>query len=168
MFNQITVRIMRQGLNPKSRSRGGRGSNGKKGTSLRAGSIDSTSSARVRGNAHQLMDKYLALARDASASGDRVLAENYFQHADHYYRVMSSASTNNGRTATRQQLSQTAAVTVPSTDSGGIRTGEPEISECADTMGKTEVLKEKGESTVERVDDNRAESAKETVGSANS
>lgn len=45
---------------------------------------------RPRGNAQQLMEKYLALARDATSSGDRVLAENYFQHADHYYRVLNA------------------------------------------------------------------------------
>ncbi|MEO5373199.1 MAG: DUF4167 domain-containing protein [Alphaproteobacteria bacterium] len=88
---------MRQGPNPKGRSRG-RGSNNKKpGGPLRTGSFDNPPSARVRGNAHQMMDKYLALARDASSQGDRVLAENYFQHADHYYRVMSSMGAPNGR-----------------------------------------------------------------------
>jgi len=45
---------------------------------------------RMRGNAQQLMDKFLALARDATSQGDRVLAENYFQHADHYYRVINA------------------------------------------------------------------------------
>ena len=45
---------------------------------------------RMRGNAQQLMEKYLAMARDASSAGDRVLAENYFQHADHYYRVLNA------------------------------------------------------------------------------
>ena len=44
----------------------------------------------MRGNAQQLMEKYLAMARDASSAGDRVLAENYFQHADHYYRVLNA------------------------------------------------------------------------------
>lgn len=53
---------------------------------------------RPRGNAQQLMEKYLALARDASSAGDRVLAENYFQHADHYYRVLNARfeQQNNG------------------------------------------------------------------------
>lgn len=46
---------------------------------------------RVRGNANQVMDKYLALARDASSQGDRVLAENFLQHADHYFRILSAA-----------------------------------------------------------------------------
>jgi len=36
------------------------------------------------------MDKYLALARDASTLGDRVTAEGYFQHAEHYFRVMTA------------------------------------------------------------------------------
>lgn len=46
---------------------------------------------RVRGNAHQVLERYLQLARDAGAAGDRVAAENYLQHADHYYRVLSAA-----------------------------------------------------------------------------
>ncbi len=43
---------------------------------------------RPRKNYGQLREKYLAQARDAMAAGDRVLAENYFQHADHCYRMM--------------------------------------------------------------------------------
>jgi len=47
---------------------------------------------RAKGNPKQLLDKYKSLARDAMQSGDRVLAENYFQHADHYQRVMNERS----------------------------------------------------------------------------
>lgn len=43
---------------------------------------------RIRGTAQQIYDKYLALARDATSSGDRVKAENYLQHAEHYFRLM--------------------------------------------------------------------------------
>jgi hypothetical protein len=43
---------------------------------------------RIRGTAQQIFDKYQALARDASSSGDRVKAENYLQHAEHYFRMM--------------------------------------------------------------------------------
>jgi len=50
---------------------------------------------RVRGNAYQVLEKYLQLARDAGTAGDRVAAENFLQHADHYYRVV--ASMNEGR-----------------------------------------------------------------------
>jgi hypothetical protein len=45
---------------------------------------------RIRGTAQQIYDKYLALARDATSSGDRVKAENYLQHAEHYFRVTRS------------------------------------------------------------------------------
>ena len=45
---------------------------------------------RVRGTASQVYEKYQALARDAMSSGDRVMAENYGQHAEHYYRIMLS------------------------------------------------------------------------------
>src|SRR5205809_8046105 len=45
---------------------------------------------RVRGNAHQVFDKYQALAREAATSGDRIAAEAYWQYADHYYRVIQT------------------------------------------------------------------------------
>lgn len=47
---------------------------------------------RVRGNAIQVNEKYLALANDASTSGDRIKAEGFFQHAEHYYRVFMLAN----------------------------------------------------------------------------
>ncbi|MFT8674788.1 MAG: DUF4167 domain-containing protein [Acetobacter sp.] len=45
---------------------------------------------RVRGTAQQLFEKYLQLGRDATGSGDRVAAEAYFQHAEHYFRIMNA------------------------------------------------------------------------------
>src|SRR6185369_9205180 len=45
---------------------------------------------RVRGNAHQVLEKYLQMARDAGTAGDRVAAENYLQHAEHYYRMIAA------------------------------------------------------------------------------
>lgn len=52
---------------------------------------------RVRGNAHQVLERYLALARDATSQGDRISAENYYQHAEHYFRVINNANQGNGR-----------------------------------------------------------------------
>src|SRR5215469_1037739 len=43
---------------------------------------------RLRGTAAQIAQKYLSLARDALASGDLVAAESYFQHAEHYKRII--------------------------------------------------------------------------------
>src|SRR5918994_1359359 len=45
---------------------------------------------RVRGNAHQVFDKYQALAREAASSGDRIAAEAYWQYADHYFRMIQT------------------------------------------------------------------------------
>src|SRR3979490_614653 len=45
---------------------------------------------RVRGNAHQVFDKYQALAREAASQGDRILAEAYLQYADHYFRMIQT------------------------------------------------------------------------------
>lgn len=44
---------------------------------------------RVRGTAQQLFEKYLQLGRDATSVGDRVMAEGYFQHAEHYFRIVN-------------------------------------------------------------------------------
>ncbi len=46
---------------------------------------------KVRGTPQQVIDKYQALARDAQVSGDRVAAENFLQHAEHYCRLLSEA-----------------------------------------------------------------------------
>lgn len=46
---------------------------------------------KIRGNAQHIYEKYQQLARDASASGDRVMAESYLQHAEHYFRVLLAA-----------------------------------------------------------------------------
>ena len=43
---------------------------------------------KIRGTAAQIFDRYCQLARDANSSGDRVAAENFLQHAEHYYRIM--------------------------------------------------------------------------------
>jgi hypothetical protein len=46
---------------------------------------------KIRGNAHHVAEKYLQLARDAHTSSDPVAAENYLQHAEHYFRLIASA-----------------------------------------------------------------------------
>ncbi len=49
---------------------------------------------RIRGTAHQVAEKYLALAKDAASAGDRMVAENYYQHAEHYIRIINEISGN--------------------------------------------------------------------------
>src|ERR1700724_1425353 len=48
-------------------------------------------SVKIRGNAYQVFERYIALAREAQTSGDRVAAENLYQHAEHYFRIMNAA-----------------------------------------------------------------------------
>jgi hypothetical protein len=93
--------------NNRQRSRGGRGGGGGGGGGhghhkqhhghnpnrpLNRNQIFDSSGpdVRVRGNAHQVFDKYQALAREAAASGDRIQAEAYWQYADHYYRMIQT------------------------------------------------------------------------------
>jgi Domain of unknown function (DUF4167) len=50
---------------------------------------------KIRGNAHQIFERYLALAREATASGDRIAAENFYQHAEHYFRIDNARRESN-------------------------------------------------------------------------
>ncbi|MGE0120370.1 MAG: DUF4167 domain-containing protein [Dongiaceae bacterium] len=91
---------MRQGPNNRrSRGRGPRRQHG--GGNPRQQTFDSNGpDVRIRGNAYQVLEKYLAMARDAASAGDRIAAENYYQHAEHYYRIINlngGDHGNNGR-----------------------------------------------------------------------
>lgn len=81
---------MRPGQQNK-RSRG-RGNGGRKHVNPLSRSYESNGpDVKVRGNPATIAEKYVQLARDAQASGDSVMAENYFQHAEHYFRIISAA-----------------------------------------------------------------------------
>ena len=53
---------------------------------------------RIRGNAFQITEKYMTLARDAASAGDAILAESYYQHAEHYQRMINEFSSAADRT----------------------------------------------------------------------
>jgi len=77
----------------RSRNRGGGGGGGGGGgkpqhNANRAFDSNGPDGVKIRGNAQHVFEKYQQLARDAASSGDRVLAENYLQHAEHYFRVL--------------------------------------------------------------------------------
>jgi hypothetical protein len=61
---------------------------------------------KIRGSAPHVYEKYLQLARDANSSGDRVMAENYLQHAEHYYRIMADQQIQQQRYQAQQQQQQ--------------------------------------------------------------
>jgi hypothetical protein len=70
---------------------GGRRAHNNGGGHTRTQVFDSNGpDVRIRGTAHQVCEKYLGLAKDAAASGDRIIAENYLQHAEHYQRIINS------------------------------------------------------------------------------
>ena len=78
---------------------------------------------RVRGTAQQLFEKYLQLGRDATSSGDRVMAEGYFQHAEHYFRILN-AMNQAAQQGQQQQNGQYQRRPYQGSDDGGQSTGE--------------------------------------------
>lgn len=77
---------MKPHTNPRrGRNRG----NGKRHTPIRNQTFESNGpEGKIRGTAQQVLDRYLALGRDAFSTGDLVIAESYYQHAEHYYRLL--------------------------------------------------------------------------------
>ena len=99
---------MRSGLNSK-RPRNNRNNMRRGGGSQnRSHTFDSSGpDVKLRGSANQIFEKYLALSRDAHSSGDRVMAENYQQHAEHYFRLINNnANANANANGSGQQQHQ--------------------------------------------------------------
>jgi len=96
---------MRPGQNKRSRGRNGGGGGGGGGPHYnrprlpqRTQTFDSNGpSVKIRGNAYQVFERYVAMAREAQASGDRVAAENFYQHAEHYFRIMNALGEGQGQ-----------------------------------------------------------------------
>lgn len=88
---------MRPGQNRRMRGRnnnnnsGGNNNNRKSPNPLQRSYESNGPDVKVRGTAQHVAEKYLQLARDAQSSSDPVAAENYFQHAEHYYRILLAA-----------------------------------------------------------------------------
>jgi hypothetical protein len=56
---------------------------------------------KIRGTPRQIFERYVTLAREASTSGDRVAADNLYQHTEHYFRVMNAANEGHQHRTTR-------------------------------------------------------------------
>jgi len=83
---------MRNGQNKRMRGRNNHNHNHRKSHNPMARVFESNGpDVKIRGNPAHIAEKYIQLARDAQASGDPIAAENYYQHAEHYYRVIASA-----------------------------------------------------------------------------
>ena len=95
------------GGNPNNNNRGPRPPN-------RSQNFDSNGpSVKIRGNAYQVFERYIALAREASSSGDRIAAENLYQHAEHYFRIMQASGEG-------QQMGPPRAMTPADTEMNGM------------------------------------------------
>lgn len=81
---------MRNGQN-KHRMRGRNRGGGKSHNPLTRVYESNGPDVKIRGTANHVAEKYIQLARDATASGDPVAAENYYQHAEHYFRLIAAA-----------------------------------------------------------------------------
>jgi Domain of unknown function (DUF4167) len=102
--------MMRQGQGKRNRGRhnGGGGGGGGGGHQQQQGNrprppqrmqvfeSNGGTSIKIRGNAYQVFERYIALAREAASSGDRIAAENLYQHAEHYFRVMNADGNGQG------------------------------------------------------------------------
>ena len=103
---------MRQG--PNSRRSRGRNNHNNSGNGARRPNLPNRNQTfdsngpdvRIRGNAYQVCEKYQALARDATSSGDRVMAENYLQHAEHYHRIILSMNEAHAQASSRDVQTQ--------------------------------------------------------------
>src|ERR1700745_949268 len=82
---------MRNGQNNK-RMRNRNNNNNRRGQNPMTRVFESNGpDIKIRGTASHVAEKYVQLARDARSSGDPVAAENYFQHAEHYFRLIAAA-----------------------------------------------------------------------------
>src|ERR1700732_548086 len=98
--------VMRPGQNKRHRGRNGGGGGGNNPNNPnsrgprpphRMQTFDSNGpNVKIRGNAYQVFERYVALAREAATSGDRIAAENLYQHAEHYFRVMNADGQGQG------------------------------------------------------------------------
>ncbi|WP_028347687.1 DUF4167 domain-containing protein [Bradyrhizobium murdochi] len=86
---------MRNGQNNKrmrNRNQGSNRNDGRRGQNPMTRVFESNGpDIKIRGTASHVAEKYVQLARDARSSGDPVAAENYYQHAEHYFRLIAAA-----------------------------------------------------------------------------
>ena len=149
---------MRQPQNAKrGRSRGRRGNNNgghnhvpNRNTSYESNGPD----VKLRGNAQQLHEKYMALAHDAATSGERISAEAYTQFADHYFRLHQAAvgvaeskrqqdqvGTLDADASKPSDVNQTNGLDMRAVDSGGSNSASVDSKANASTSNSDEGAK---------------------------
>jgi hypothetical protein len=162
------LELMRSGPNnrrPRGRGNPGRGNNNRQ---QRNNNVDSNGpDVKVRGTPQQVVDKYQTLAREATTAGDPVRAENYYQHAEHYYRVLSANAAANQEKQQRDNRNDRSNGATESNaangaeENGNYGNGAAAVEQLApNTNGEAEAEKvdatgdpaEADEATVERIE----------------
>ena len=111
----------------RGRNRSNNNNNNRRGGSNRQAFDSNGPNVRIRGTAVQIYDKYQAMARDATSSGDRVLAESYYQWAEHYYRIANADIEQRNRRAAQAAEQEAEA---QSSDDGKGNRSEDEGAEA--------------------------------------
>jgi hypothetical protein len=93
-----------QNNNKRMRNRNNNNNNNRRGQNPMTRVFESNGpDIKIRGTASHVAEKYVQLARDARSSGDPVAAENYYQHAEHYFRLIAAAQEQFRQSQPQQQ-----------------------------------------------------------------
>ena len=114
----------------RNRSGGGNSGGGGKPTQNANRAFDSNGpeGVKVRGNPQLVFEKYQQLARDANAAGDRVLGENYLQHAEHYFRLLRAIQPGRPPSEILGRDQFSSGYDIDFEDESGQPQGEPETN----------------------------------------
>ncbi len=112
----------------QNRRNRGRGRNNSRSSNPLSRNYESNGpEVKIKGSAAHIAEKYLTLARDALSSGNTVTAENYFQHAEHYLRIIQAAQAKQEE----QQASAQQSSKVPRNNNNRRTRPQPNIDEKA-------------------------------------
>ena len=120
---------MRNGQsNKRMRNRNNNNNNNRRGQNPMTRVFESNGpDIKIRGTASHIAEKYLQLARDARSSGDPVAAENYYQHAEHYFRLIAAA---------QEQFRQNQQPQQPRSDDVAMDDGEDDTDGFSSSFGQ--------------------------------
>jgi hypothetical protein len=123
----------------RGRNRGGSsGGKPQQQNANRAFDSNGPEGVKVRGNAQTVFEKYQQLARDAGTGGDRVLAENYLQHAEHYFRTLRAMQPQRSASEIlgRDQYASSFDMLDFEDETGGLQQAEADANEAEASDGQ--------------------------------
>lgn len=128
----------------RGRNRGGGGGGGKpQQNANRAFESNGPDGVKVRGNAQHVFEKYQQLARDAGSAGDRVLAENYLQHAEHYFRLVRAIQPQRQLSEILGREQFASGYDIDFEDENGAQNGDGDSGESEGEGGETEARRDR-------------------------